>query len=86
MAVRGATIKLTCKFEDDTKKSISIGEIAVTKINETKIREQIALLNDATQREESYPGFTTGFVSNDGANFNSITSAQIVVSARTVIF
>lgn len=80
------TIKLTCKFEDDTKKTISIGEIALTAINETKIRQQIAILNNATQREENYPGFTTGFISNDGANFNSITGAQIVVSNRTVIF
>jgi len=81
-----ATIKVTAKFEDDSKKTVSIGEIDATQINETKIRNQVALLNNATQREESYPGFTTGFTSNDGANFNSITSVQIVVSRRTVIF
>lgn len=82
----GANIKVTTAFTDGTNKAVSIGEIAVTAINENKIKQQVAKLNNATTREEEYPGFTTGFVSTAGANFASISAVEIITINRTVIF
>lgn len=82
----GATIRVTSDFTDGTSKNISIGEIAVTAINENTIKQQVAKLNNATTREEEYPGFTTGFVSTAGANFASISAVEIITVNRTVIF
>ena len=82
----GATIRVTSDFTDGTNKNISIGEIEVTAINENKIKQQVAKLNNATTREDEYPGFTTGFVSTAGANFASISAVEIITVNRTVIF
>lgn len=82
----GVNIKVTNEFADGTSKAVTIGEIAPTAINETKIRNQVAKLNNATQREEDYPGFTTGFVSNAGANFVSISGVDIITTETIVIF
>lgn len=81
-----STIKVTTMFEDGEKRTVSIGEIATTAVNEQNIRDQVALLNNATQREENYPGFTSAFVSSTGANFSKISAVQIVTSDRIVIF
>ena len=82
----GATIRVTSDFTDGTSKNISIGEIAVTAINETTIKQQVAKLNDAMQRETNYPGCTEGFVSTAGAKFASISAVEIITVNRTVIF
>lgn len=79
-------IKVTTAFTDGTNKTVTIGEIAPTAINETNIRAQVAKLNNATTREETYPGFTTGFVSAAGANFASVSGVEIVAINRTIIF
>ena len=79
-------IKVTTAFTDGTNKAITIGEIAPTAVNETKIRSQVSTLNNATIRESVYPGFTTGFVSAGGANFASISAVEIVAIDRTIIF
>lgn len=81
-----STIQITAKFTDETKKTVSIGEMSPTSVSEQKIRNQITLLNNAEQREQEYPGFTNGFVSQNGAPFDSIIGAKIVTSSRTVIF
>lgn len=81
-----ANIKLTIDYTDGEKQYLSLGPIAVSAINEQKIRSQINILNNPEQREIDYEGFTTGLVSTGGANFASISGAQIIVSKRTVIF
>lgn len=82
----GATIKITTNFLDGTSKTVSVGEVAVTAINENKIKQQVATLNAPMQRETDYPGFTEGYVSNAGANFASISAVEIITVNRTVIF
>lgn len=82
----GAVIQVDNQFADGTKRSVNIGEINVNNINGEHIKEQIALINDPTLREQHYPGFTTGLVSNAGANFVSISGARIIVEQKTILW
>lgn len=82
----GLNIKITNAFTDGTKKSVTIGEIAASKLDRNNIQAQVTKLNNPTTREEEYPGFTTGFVSNAGANFVSVSSVEVISKMTTVIF
>lgn len=83
-----SVLKVKSVFTDGTTKDVSIGPFRPTDMGtyRQKINQQVALLNNPTTREESYPGFTTGFVSNAGANFASIRSAQIITSQVDIIY
>lgn len=86
MAEPGLMIKITSTFTDGTSKSVSIGEVAASKVSTDAIKAQVRKMNNPEQREENYPGFTAGFVSNAGANFVSISGVDLINKTTTVIF
>lgn len=80
-----SVIELTMEYADATTRTVKIGDLAPADIN-PNIKQAINDLNDPTTRETNYPGFTTGFVSNKGANFVRVQTAKIVTTNRIVIF
>lgn len=80
-----AEVTITSKYEDGTTRKTVLGPLSVSALN-TGLKQRIIDRNDATYREANYPGFDTGFVSNNGAKFKEFTAAQVVITETTVLF
>lgn len=81
---RTATVNLTCKFEDNKTRKISLGPIDPSAL--VNVKSRIITYNNAATREQDFPGFDEGFVSDGGAKFVNFSAANIVVTEETVIF
>lgn len=81
-------LRVKSAFVDGTTKDTTIGPYSLQDLTtyRQQINTQVAILNNPTQREDTYEGFTSGFVSNAGANFASIRSCQIITTAEEVIY
>lgn len=83
-----SVLKIKSAFTDGTTKDVTVGPYSLQDLNtyRQQINTQVAILNNPTQREDLYEGFTNGFVSTAGASFASIRSAQIITTGITVIY
>lgn len=83
-----SVLKIKNVFTDGTTKDVTVGPYSLQDLTNYRqqINTQVAIMNNPTQREDLYEGFTNGFVSNSGASFASIRSAQIITTGITVIY
>jgi len=81
-------LRVKSAFVDGTTKDTTIGPYTLQDLNtyRQQINTQVAILNNPTQREDIYEGFTSGFVSNAGANFASIRRCQMITPAEEVSY